>query len=88
MKYYVYILKSEQFCRYYIGTTHDLKLRLERHNSGRTVSTKRYVPWEIKYVEEYEDKRDALRREREIKRRKSRVYIERLINAGGRPVPK
>jgi predicted GIY-YIG superfamily endonuclease len=39
------------------------------------------------HVEEHKDKHDALIREREIKDRKSRKYIEELIRAEGRPVP-
>ena len=37
------------------------------------------------YLEQFEEKRLALRREKEIKRMKSRSYIERLIHAEGRP---
>ncbi len=32
------------------------------------------------YYEEYKTQREAIRREGEIKRKKSRGYIERLIN--------
>jgi putative endonuclease len=35
--------------------------------------------WEIVYYEEFDDKREAQKREKEIKSRKSRTYIEHLI---------
>jgi predicted GIY-YIG superfamily endonuclease len=37
------------------------------------------------YYEVYDTKSEALKREREIKKKKSRLYIERLILAGSRP---
>ena len=85
MKYYTYILKSKIICKYYIGSCHDLDLRLERHNSGNSRSTKAYIPWEIIYYEEFDNKSDAIKREYYIKRMKSKKYIEELIHSGGRP---
>jgi putative endonuclease len=86
MKHFVYIIQSETSGRYYIGLTHDPKLRLGRHNEGWTRSTKGRGPWKLMYVEECEDKKMAIKREREIKGKKSKRYIEILIHAGGRPV--
>lgn len=76
----VYILYSEKIDRYYTGVTDNLKWRLERHNQGWGRYTKRGIPWQIVYSENYDNKSDALRREREIKQKKSRQYIEDLIN--------
>ena len=78
--WFVYILYSAKIDRYYVGVTNKLEWRLERHNAGWGKYTKRGIPWKIVYTEEYNDKSEALKREREIKRRKSRDYIERLIN--------
>jgi putative endonuclease len=75
----VYILHSEKADRYYTGITDDLPWRLERHNQGWGRYTKRGIPWKIVYTEGFENKSDALKREREIKNRKSRMYIENLI---------
>ena len=47
--------------------------------------TRKGIPWKIVYQEKYSNKTEALKREREIKRKKSRIYIEELIKAGGRP---
>ena len=81
--FFTYILHSESKDRYYIGHTHDLDLRLERHNAGWSRSTKSGIPWKIVYFEEYQAKSEANKRELEIKRKKSRKYIENII-AGGR----
>jgi len=32
--YFTYIIYSKSKDKYYVGYTHDLKLRLERHNTG------------------------------------------------------
>jgi putative endonuclease len=53
--------------------------RLLRHNSGRSKYTKFGVPWQLVYLEEFKNKTEAYRRELEIKKKKSRNYIERLI---------
>ena len=88
MNYCVYILKSEIENTYYVGYTHDIALRLQHHNDGWTVSTRGKRPWKVVYTESFETKGKAIKREREIKRMKSRAFIERLIShAGGRPDP-
>ena len=46
--YYVYILKSEKFCRFYVGCTGDLKVRIKEHNSGYGCITTRILrPWKL-----------------------------------------
>ncbi len=77
--YYIYILYSHTKDRYYVGYTHDLELRLNRHNDGWSRSTKNGIPWEIVYYEKYDTKSKAMKRENFIKRQKSRKYIEELI---------
>ena len=79
MQHCTYILYSRTRDRYYIGSTSDMEERLNRHNAGATPSTKTGRPWEIVYREEYATKSEALKRENQIKRQKSRIYIEQLI---------
>ena len=68
--YYVYILYSRTKDRYYVGYTHNIEIRLSKHNAGATPSTRGGRPWELVYSEEYIDKSSALFREREIKSKK------------------
>ena len=84
MPYYAYILYSEKLERYYIGSTQNTTRRLERHNAGATPSTKAGRPWKIVYEEVFENKQDAIKREKYLKRMKSRVIIENLINKQSR----
>ena len=79
MGYIVYILESENTCRYYVGSTADIEARLQRHNQGRSKYTKTGIPWKIVHTEAFATRSEAVRREQQIKRRKSRHYIEELV---------
>ena len=84
--YYTYTLYSKSIDKYYVGYTSDLTLRLQRHNNGWGKFSSRGIPWELVYSEKFSTKTEAIKREREIKKKKSRKFIEYLINgAGGRP---
>ncbi|RJP61292.1 MAG: GIY-YIG nuclease family protein, partial [Ignavibacteriales bacterium] len=73
-------LKSENKERYYIGHSANVEKRLSEHNSGKTKSTKAYVPWKIIYTEEYQTKSEAYKREIEIKSYKSGIKFKNLIS--------
>jgi putative endonuclease len=77
--FYIYILYSESFNRYYVGQCEDIAARLKRHNSRGVPSTKPYVPWEMVYTETFLTRTEAMAREKEIKGKKSRKYIDYLI---------
>ena len=79
--HYVYILQSEKTGKFYTGNCEDIDVRLTRHNAGATPSTASGRPWKLVYYEEFELKSDAIKREYEIKRKKSRKYIEFLISS-------
>ncbi len=79
MGFVVYILESEKDKTHYIGQCRDIKERLSRHNEGRVRSTKSRGPWKVIYSEEYHTRSEAVRREREIKKRKSREFVVKLI---------
>ena len=81
MNYFIYILQSLKDGRYYIGSTQDISSRLERHNEGRSKATKTRGPWQVVYTEEFETRAEAVRRESEIKSKKSRTYIDNLVRA-------
>jgi putative endonuclease len=81
MAYSVYILQSEQDGRFYVGHTADLRERMQRHNDGRSLCTKAKGPWKLIYQEEFRSRNEACRREREIKAKKRREYIDHLVRA-------
>ncbi|GAL70663.1 hypothetical protein JCM19302_2385 [Jejuia pallidilutea] len=80
MAYYTYILYSKEIDRYYVGFTSDiLQERLRKHNTNHKGCTGKANDWCIVYFESYKTKTEAYSREREIKGKKSRVYIEKLL---------
>lgn len=80
LEYFVYILHSSSRKSYYIGHTKDILNRLEYHNNGYSKSTKSGIPWELVHEEEFTTRSLAMKREMEIKSKKSKKYIEWLIN--------
>ena len=83
MPFYTYILYSEKLDRHYIGSCQDMEVRLVQHNTGRNKSTKPSAPWVLKHTETIEARSAATQRETQIKNKKSRKYIEWLINSAG-----
>jgi len=67
--HYVYTLKSEYDHELYIGRTNDLKRRLKEHNNNESFATSFRTPRTLRYYEAYADERDAVRREKALKRR-------------------
>ena len=83
MSFSVYILYSPAHNKYYIGSCEDMGIRLEQHNKGRNKSTKFRAPWELKYTASFPTRSMAVAKEKEIKNKKSRKYIEWLISSAG-----
>ena len=81
--WFVYILRSLVNDRFYIGSTNDLNRRLKEHARGKTKSTRFTKPFELVYKEMYNTSLEARRRERYIKKKKSRKFIEWLIGNMG-----
>ena len=81
--FYCYILYSQTLDKYYIGHTKDLTSRLQKHLTNHKGFTGKVADWELVYFEKFDDKSEAYARERMIKKRKSRKYIERLISNCG-----
>ncbi|MDD3080017.1 MAG: GIY-YIG nuclease family protein [Paludibacter sp.] len=80
MSFYVYILQSLVDDSYYKGFTEDIEQRLSRHNRGESRYTRTKKPWQLVYLEELPTKREALIREKQIKRYNS-VYLKQLIES-------
>jgi putative endonuclease len=83
MQSHVYILFSLKLNKYYVGSTTDLQRRLVEHNRGKEKFTKTGVPWQLVYSEVFEQIAAARKRELEIKKKKSRNYIESIIRSIG-----
>jgi putative endonuclease len=79
MPYTVYVLYSELYNKHYIGYTSDIESRLKSHNELATKGyTIKYRPWKIIYTEEYNEKNEAIKREKFLKSGKGRDFIKTL----------
>jgi len=78
-KFYVYILQSMKDFSFYIGQCNDLDRRMSKHFDGMSKYTSGKRPWRLVYFEACDSRSGALKREKEIKNKKSRKYIELLI---------
>jgi putative endonuclease len=78
-KFYVYILQSLKDFSFYVGQCDDLDRRMSKHFDGMSKYTSGKRPLRLVYFEVYGSRKEALERERQIKNKKSRKYIESLM---------
>ena len=79
MPFIVYIIYSTTLDQFYVGHTENIEDRLFRHTNSGSKSTKKAHDWKLVYTEAFNTKSEAMKREVEIKKKKSRKYIESLI---------
>ena len=78
----VYVLYSEKFDKIYIGFTSDIEERLKAHNELATKGwTIKFRPWKLIHSELFENKANAMSREKELKTAKGREWICQLIKS-------
>jgi len=79
--HFLYILHSQKHDLYYVGQTHDMAQRVERHNNHiyKGAFTKIDENWKVVLELQLENKAQALFLERFIKRMKSKVFIRKII---------
>jgi len=77
--YYVYILRSLTRHSLYIGSSQNPEVRLIAHNSGKVISTKQFRPWIRIWLEEYDSRSRALKREKYLKSGWGRKWINKNI---------
>ncbi|HBK87741.1 MAG TPA: endonuclease [Cytophagales bacterium] len=85
MEFCCYILHSPELDKYYVGSTHDLDSRLQKHNSGyySKAFSKRAADWEVFLVIPCQDEGQSRRIELHIKKMKSRKYYQSLKTVPG-----
>ena len=79
MKFYVYILYSKVIDKYYVGQSDNVDERLKSHLAGISGYTSVAQDWIVAYTEVFETRSEAIKRENQIKKKKSRKYIDWLI---------
>ena len=84
MSFFVYSIYNKENDKIYIGQTKDLAERLKLHNSKIFKGyTARYSgPWELFYQEEMKDRLSALKREKQLKSYRGRMFLKNIIITG------
>jgi len=86
MNHHVYILlpKQEEYKKWlYVGITDNPDRRLKQHNNGDVISTRKRIPYEMIIVKEFDDKYEAAKYERNLKKstnKKRTLVKEYFIN--------
>jgi putative endonuclease len=84
--FYIYVLFSPSFDKYYIGYSDDPERRLIEHNTKHfNTYTRKYRPWILKAAFLCGKKSMAVRMEKFIKKQKSRQLLEMLCNPQFQP---
>tara|TARA_B110000037_G_C16647379_1_gene313066 strand:- start:26 stop:280 length:255 start_codon:yes stop_codon:yes gene_type:complete len=75
--HFVYVLKSDNHWRFYLGMTRDVVRRIQEHNKGYTKSTKGCKSWTLFFFEEFETREEARTREKVLKSGVGKEYIKK-----------
>jgi len=79
MKAYVYILLMWDN-RYYIGSTNDVKRRIQDHQTWKVDATKTFQPIKLIFNREYDSLEKARKIENKLKKQKSKKIIEKFMS--------
>ncbi len=80
--HYLYIIHSATLDSYYVGESPDVNRRLKQHNEHYFKSnfTKGATDWKISMKYNCSNREEALFLEKFIKKMKSRVFIEKVVD--------
>ena len=78
--HYVYLIESvHDQERHYVGQTCDLKSRLVEHNSGKSIHTRRYKPWNLVCYLGFAEEKKALLFEKYLKSGSGKTFLRRHL---------
>ena len=76
MKHWVYIIHSSVADKFYKGYSLDVAKRLAQHNNGESRYTSSFRPWNLVFIQSFDNKTDALKREKALKKYAKQQIIE------------
>jgi putative endonuclease len=81
MSYYSYVLRSTKNGLLYKGSTQNLEIRLQTHNSGKVKFSSKNIPWELVISEEFSTRSEAVKREKWYKSGVGRDWINSKLQS-------
>ncbi|MFH1187678.1 MAG: GIY-YIG nuclease family protein [bacterium] len=82
--FFVYSIYNKEKDKIYTGCTAELEKRIKRHNhllpnKKTSYTSKNSGFWELVYKEEFETRKQAMKREKELKSSRGRDFIRTII---------
>ncbi|MBI4135171.1 GIY-YIG nuclease family protein [Candidatus Uhrbacteria bacterium] len=78
--HYIYIIKSlSKKDEHYTGLTDNLRVRIREHNHGKSVATKRYMPWELIFYVAFPSRSKAAQFEKYLKSGSGRAFAQKHL---------
>ncbi len=82
--FFVYILEAKESKKYYVGQTKNLEERIKRHNQGKNLSTRAFIPWHLKWWKECQTRSEAVTVEKKLSKGiKKRAGLEKYVQVNG-----
>jgi len=77
--YTVYAIQSNVDARIYVGFSSDVAKRLKQHNSGKTKSTKGFIPWTLIYIIKVVGRENARAKEVYLKSGIGKEFLKSIV---------
>ncbi|MEK7644029.1 MAG: GIY-YIG nuclease family protein [Patescibacteria group bacterium] len=84
MKWVVYYIFSKTLNKYYIGKTDNIERKINEHNHGTEIYTKRGIPWILIGTIDCLDNQEATKLEIKLKKAKNPKYVKWFITEHGK----
>lgn len=83
MSFFVYSIYNKNCNKFYIGQTKDLDKRIFLHNNKvfKGYTSKFEGSWKVIYKEIFDNRGDALKREKQLKSFQGRKFIKSIIDS-------
>jgi len=79
--FYVYYLRSlVHSSKIYVGFTHDVQQRLQEHNSGKSIYTSQFKPWNIIAFFGFDQEEKARAFEKYLKTNTGKIFLKRYVS--------
>lgn len=77
--YYVYIIQSQKDKSHYVGSTADLKKRLQEHNRGEVKYTSSKTPYKLVWYCAFRNKKKAIDFEKYLKQGSGFAFMKKRL---------